>query len=68
MTENLKISETWEAHDDLSKEEKSLHAWLDKCPNSVEIIEDDDGYWDVRVTLNDTLAARIFGRTGTEEY
>ena len=53
MTENLKISETWEAHDDLSEEEKSLHTWLDKCPNSVEIIEDDDGYWDVRVTLEE---------------
>tara|TARA_B100001250_G_scaffold69684_1_gene56003 strand:- start:23372 stop:23497 length:126 start_codon:yes stop_codon:yes gene_type:complete len=35
------------------EEEKSLHTWLDKCPNSVEIIEDDDGYWDVRVTLEE---------------
>lgn len=33
-----------------SKSEESLHAWLDKCPSSsVEIISDDDGYWDIRV-------------------
>ena len=37
-----------------SKFEETLHAWLDKCPsNSVEIIADDDGYWDIRVRLEE---------------
>ncbi len=34
--------------------EQVLHAWLDKCPSSsVEIIADDDGYWDIRVKLEE---------------
>jgi hypothetical protein len=37
-----------------SKFEETLHSWLDKCPsNSVEIIADDDGYWDIRVRLEE---------------
>ena len=29
---------------------KEINDWLDKCPsNSVEIIADEDNYWDIRV-------------------
>ena len=33
--------------------EQSLHDWLDKCPTSVEIIADEDGYWDIRVHVEE---------------
>ncbi len=33
---------------------RPFHDWLDKCPSSsVEIIADEDGYWDVRVKVDE---------------
>ena len=37
----------------LTNIEQSLHDWLDKCPSSAEIIEDEDGYWDIRVKVEE---------------
>ena len=40
----------WANQHDLPKIQQLLHSWLDECPSgSVEIIADDNGYWDIRV-------------------